>query len=53
MTFFSELTVVENAGMPKQEVDQPRALCQLQVVFALIGQEGADVDPEVLLVGER
>lgn len=53
MTANCKLTVVEDSRVPQQKVDEPGAFGQFQIVFALVGKQGADVDPKVLLVGER
>lgn len=39
--------------MSEQQVKQSRTLCQLERVSALVGQQSAHVDGEVLLVGQR
>ena len=39
--------------MGKKEVEKPWALAQLEGVPALVGEQGAHVDREVLLVGQR
>ena len=45
--------MVENSSMGKKEVEKPWTLAQLESVPALVGEQGAHVDREVLLVGKR
>ena len=37
----------------QQEIKQPGTLGELESVLALVGEEGANVHGEVLLVGQR
>ena len=45
--------MVENSSVGKKEVEKPWTLAQLERVPALVGEQGAHVDCEVLLVGKR
>ena len=45
--------MVEHPGVGQEDVQQPGALAELQGVSALVAQERAHVDGEVLFVGER
>ena len=44
--------MVEHPGVGQEDVQQPGTLAELQSVSALVAQERAHVDGEVLLVGE-
>ena len=44
--------MVEHPGVGQEDVEQPGTLAELQGVPALVAQERAHVDREVLLVGE-
>ena len=45
--------MIEDPGVGEKEVKKARALAQLEGVPALVGEQGAHVDGEVLLVGQR
>ena len=45
--------MVEDPGVCQEDVQQPGTLAQLERVAALVGEKGAHVDGEVLLVWER
>ena len=45
--------MVEDPGVSEENVQQSGTLAQLESVPTLVGEEGADVDGKVLLVGER
>ncbi len=45
--------MIENACVTEKQIQQSRTLGQLERVPALVREEGADVDGEVLLVGKR
>ncbi len=41
-----------NSGVTEKEIKESWTFCQLERVFALVGEQGAHVDGEVLLVGQ-
>ena len=45
--------MIEHPGVGEEDVQQPGALAELQGMPALVAQECAHVNGEVLLVGER
>ena len=45
--------MIEDPGVGEKEVKKAWALAQLEGVPALVGEQGAHVDGEVLLVGQR
>ena len=49
----SKIVVVEDPSMGEQEVEEAGALAKLEGVPALVGEQGAHIDGEVLLVGQR